>query len=223
LLLRALLWLKQAIDVFKISGVKMEKFVAQHRIVISRWCFGLVIALIFFTSPIWANMGLFDLTLKAIGFVMIVVAAFGRLWSSVFICGFKTKRVIQHGPYSMTRNPLYVFSFIGAVGFGFASASLLITAVIIAIYVLIYAKTVASEESKLEEALGVKYLQYKANTPRFIPDFTLYKNVNEYTINIQPFQRAFTDAIWFFLGFAGLQLIKILHQEAIFPVLFKVP
>ncbi len=201
----------------------MEKFVARHRIVISRWSFGLVIALILFTEPSWNQPGIFEFVMNSTGFVFVVIAVFGRLWSSMFICGNKTKVVVQNGPYSMTRNPLYVFSFIGAVGIGLCARSLVIVALIIGIFVLIYARTVMREEYKLEEVLGIKYLQYKANTPRFLPDPTLYKNVPEYTVKVPVFQNAFKDAIWFFLGFGILQLINLLHRYDILPVLFRIP
>ncbi|MCB1757606.1 MAG: isoprenylcysteine carboxylmethyltransferase family protein [Gammaproteobacteria bacterium] len=201
----------------------MEKFIARNRIVVTRWSFGIVILLVLFTSHIWPRPGLFEFLLQALGFVMIVIAVFGRLWSSVFICGYKTKEVIQYGPYSITRNPLYVFSFIGAVGFGLVTRSLVITALIIFIYVFIYARTVASEEKKLEEVLGVKYLQYKANTPRFFPDLTLYRSLPQYTINVPLFEHAFKDAVWFFLGYGALQIIDLLHRHAILPVLFRMP
>ncbi len=201
----------------------MESFIARNRIVVTRWSFGVVIALVLFTSHIWPEPGVFEFMLEAVGFLMVVVAVFGRLWSSVFICGYKTKRVIQFGPYSVTRNPLYVFSFIGAIGFGLVTQSLTITFLIFLIYVLIYARTVAFEEKKLEEALGVQYLQYKANTPRFFPDFTLYKTVPQYEINVRVFENAFKDAIWFFLGFGALQLIELLHLHGVLPVLFRLP
>ncbi len=201
----------------------MEKFVARNRILISRWNFGLVIALILFTAPIWKQPGVFEFVMNGVGFVFVVIAVFGRLWSSMYICGNKTKTVVQDGPYSITRNPLYVFSFIGAVGIGLGARSLLIVALIIVIFVMIYARTVKHEEKKLEDVLGIKYLQYKANTPRFFPDLTLYRNVPQYIVNVPVFENAFKDAIWFFLGFGVLQIINSLQQYEILPVLFRIP
>ncbi len=201
----------------------MDNFIARNRINVSRMIFGVVIALIFLTSHIWQEGGLLLSLMNALGFVMIILAVFGRLWSSVFICGYKTKKVIQHGPYSVTRNPLYVFSSLGAVGFGLVTGSFVITGIIIFIYVMIYARTIIFEEHKLEEALGVQYLQYKANTPRFFPDFTLYKTMQEYTIKLPVFEHAFKDAIWFFLGFGVLHLIGQMHELGFLPILFRLP
>ncbi len=201
----------------------MQSFIARNRIVVTRWSFGVIIALILLTSPVWQNPGIFEFLLKAMGFIFVVVAVFGRLWSSLFICGNKTKKVVQEGPYSVTRNPLYVFSFIGATGLGLGARSLVIVGLIVIIFVFIYAQTILHEEKKLEDVLGIKYLQYKANTPRFFPDFTLYKSIPEYTVNIPVFEKAFKDAVWFFLGFGGLQIINVLHQHEFLPVLFRLP
>jgi protein-S-isoprenylcysteine O-methyltransferase Ste14 len=36
-----------------------------------------------------------------------------RLWCSLYISGYKNSQLITSGPYSLCRNPLYFFSFVG--------------------------------------------------------------------------------------------------------------
>ena len=201
----------------------MQNFIARNRIVVTRWSFALVIALVLFTAPVWSPDSVMALAMKTFGLAFIVVGVFGRLWSSLFICGYKTKKVIQDGPYSVTRNPLYVFSFVGAIGFGLVAQSWVIIGLIVGIYVFIYARTIMFEEAKLEDALGVEYLQYKANTPRFFPDLSLYKTVREYTVTVPLFENAFKDAAWFFVGYGALRLIDLLHQNGVLPVFAHLP
>ncbi|MDO6460764.1 isoprenylcysteine carboxylmethyltransferase family protein [Granulosicoccaceae sp. 1_MG-2023] len=201
----------------------MQNFIARNRIVVTRWSFALVIALVLFTAPVWSPDSLMALFMKAAGFALIVLGVFGRLWSSLFICGYKTKKVIQDGPYSVTRNPLYVFSFLGAIGFALVAQSWVILALIVAIYVFIYARTIKFEEAKLEDALGVEYLNYKANTPRFFPDLSLYKSVQQYTVTVPQFQQAFKDAAWFFIGYGALRLVDMLHQSGVLPAFVHLP
>ena len=58
----------------------------------------------------------FHFVIKLIGYALIGVGAVGRMWCGVYIAGRKNKELCQDGPYSLCRNPLYVFSFIGTVG-----------------------------------------------------------------------------------------------------------
>src|SRR5690606_40050349 len=50
--------------------------------------------------------------------ILIVVCVIGRTWSSIYIAGHKVQTLVMDGPYSISRNPLYVFSIIGAAGAG---------------------------------------------------------------------------------------------------------
>jgi len=149
----------------------MQAFLARHRIGVSRAFFLVVIALILFTISSWSPAGSFLWALRAVGFALVVVAALGRLWCSIYICGYKNRRVIQDGPYSVVRNPLYCFSLLGGVGVGFLVGSLAITALILLFFVWIYPITIRDEEENLERVLGQDYTDYKAKTPRLMPAF----------------------------------------------------
>ena len=201
----------------------MQQFVARHRIGISRALFALVLGLILLTHHRYADPGLWTGLSGALGFVALVVAALGRLWCSVYICGYKTARVIDAGPYSMVRNPLYVFSFVGALGIGLVTHSLLVLAVILVIFVGVYPLTVANEEARLERALGEEYLAYKARTPRFVPAPARYSNVATYTVNVPQLQRAFLDAIWFPLAYLALEGLHHAQLSGALPVLAYLP
>lgn len=63
--------------------------------------------------------------LEMAGMAMIAVAVLGRTWSSLYIGGRKNAELVQFGPYSLMRNPLYTFSFIGAAGIGLQLGSAL--------------------------------------------------------------------------------------------------
>ena len=68
----------------------------------------------------------FNTILFFIGIILVGIASLGRLWCSLYIAGYKTDNLVTEGPYSMCGNPLYFFSFIGALGIGFASETLLV-------------------------------------------------------------------------------------------------
>ena len=116
----------------------MKSVVARYRIGISRALFVLVIALVLLTRHAWPDPGLWTGLSGTAGFLALIAAALGRLWCSIYICGFKTRRVISDGPYSVVRNPLYVFSLIGAVGLGLVTHSLVVLAVLLVLFGGIY-------------------------------------------------------------------------------------
>src|SRR3979409_629170 len=73
-------------------------------------------ALFIFGAPRWSAD--VETVIEWAGRALIVVCILGRTWCSLYIGGRKTSRLVTAGPYSVSRNPLYVFSVIGAVGIG---------------------------------------------------------------------------------------------------------
>ena len=201
----------------------MQSFVARHRIGISRGFFALAIGLMLLTRHRWSDPGLWTGLSGTLGFLAVMVATLGRLWCSIYISGYKTRRVISDGPYSVVRNPLYVFSLIGALGLALVTHSLAIVALMLVFFVGIYPLTVADEEAKLEAALGEEYLAYKARTPRFVPDPSKYRSIDTYTINVPQMQSAFLDAIWFPIGYLALQGLAHAQLANLVPVLAYLP
>src|ERR1041384_2965565 len=56
--------------------------------------------------------------IEAYGVMLIMIGIGGRLWSTLYIGGRKSAELVRTGPYSITRNPLYLFSSIAAAGAG---------------------------------------------------------------------------------------------------------
>jgi len=199
----------------------MQAFLARHRIGVSRAFFIVAIALILLTVSAWQPSGGMLTILRGLGFGLVTVAALGRLWCSIYICGYKNKRVIQDGPYSVVRNPLYCFSLLGGIGIGFLVGSLSITALILLFFIWIYPITIRDEEENLERMLGQDYVDYKARTPRLMPAFKQFTNVEQYTINIKQMQSAFFDAVWFLLAVPILIGIDMAHRSGLLPSLMS--
>ena len=68
------------------------------------------------------------------GIFAIILCIFGRTWTSLYIGGRKNRALLTKGPYSVVRNPLYVFSILGAAGAG-AQLGSVISSVIIGLLV----------------------------------------------------------------------------------------
>jgi protein-S-isoprenylcysteine O-methyltransferase Ste14 len=171
----------------------------------------------------WPEDGFLSIFLDAVGLILVGVGALGRAWASMYISGYKDKALVTEGAYSIVRNPLYVFSFIGAVGVVCATSSLLLIGAVIAGFLLYYPLTMADEEQRLASTYGQAYADYARHTPRFVPRFSLFHERETYTVNTGTYRYAFLDAVWFVWIYALIQLIGKLHQAGILPTLFRIP
>ena len=111
-----------------------------------------------------------------IGFIFIVLAGVGRIWAAAYISGFKSGKIVKDGPYSMMRNPLYFFSFLGFAGVGLVFGSLILSALLVIVFLITHWPTILAEESKLRGIFGRDYDDYFNSTPRFFPKFSLFQN-----------------------------------------------
>ncbi|MBE9552586.1 MAG: isoprenylcysteine carboxylmethyltransferase family protein, partial [Proteobacteria bacterium] len=131
------------------------------------------------TQSPWGTDGLLPQALRWAGYFLIIICVLGRTWSAAYIGGHKARIIVDLGPYSVTRNPLYVFSFVGAVGIGFSTGMVTPALVIGTVYVVYYRMIVAREEEHLTARHGEIYRDYVARVPRWIPDRKLWQEADE--------------------------------------------
>jgi protein-S-isoprenylcysteine O-methyltransferase Ste14 len=182
----------------------------------------LVAALVLVQSP-WRESPKVHESLEWIGIGLIAICIVGRTWCTLYIGGRKNAVVVDRGPYSVTRNPLYIFSLLGAAGVGAQSGSLVLTLLVPAIVWLVFRAVVAREEKHLLERLGEPYRDYVARVPRFLPRFLLWRNA-EY-LEIQPNQvvRTFIDACFFLAAIPLAEVFEWLQETGVIPVLLRLP
>jgi protein-S-isoprenylcysteine O-methyltransferase Ste14 len=186
--------------------------------------FAFVLAgLLLITDHSWPKTGFLTIFLEALGLILVGVGALGRVWTSMYISGYKDSALVTEGAYSIVRNPLYVFSFIGAVGVACATGSLVLIGVLIVGFLLYYPPTMADEEQRLAATYGQEYADYARHTPRFVPKFSLFHESETYTVNTKIYRYAFLDAVWFVWTYGLIQLIEKLHQIGILPTLLRIP
>jgi len=78
----------------------------------------------------------------------------------------KQNKLVTTGPFSFSRNPIYIGFLMLYFGFAFAIQSwLIILRIPLAIY---FYKSALREEKNLEKIFGKEYLAYKTRVPRFL-------------------------------------------------------
>jgi protein-S-isoprenylcysteine O-methyltransferase Ste14 len=108
-----------------------------------------------------------------IGAPIALLGVLVRAWASGHI--MKNDRLATSGPYAFTRNPLYVGSFLIAIGFALVAHWTVVVGVCL-FFLLIYAPTISRERANIENRFPAAYEQYAANVPAFIPRLTPWRN-----------------------------------------------
>lgn len=79
------------------------------------------------------------------------------------------------GPYSVTRNPLYLGNFFCMLGVIILCEHLWLLFTFILSFFLYYERVIIAEEAYLRSRFGKDYEIYAQRTPAFIPDFRLWR------------------------------------------------
>jgi protein-S-isoprenylcysteine O-methyltransferase Ste14 len=159
--------------------------------------------------------------IERIGIFLILVGIVGRTWCAMYIGGSKLNRLVTEGPYSLTRNPLYVFSAIAAFGLGAQLGSIVFALICAVATLMIFALVISHEERALAERFPVEFARYKARVPRLLPDFRGWQDVETLLVRPALVRRTFWDASLFLLAAPGLKALEALRDAALFPTLFQ--
>jgi protein-S-isoprenylcysteine O-methyltransferase Ste14 len=106
-----------------------------------------------------------ELTMRnlLIGAVVMVIGAVTRRRSR------NVQKLVSHGPFAWSRNPLYNGNFLLWMGIITISGVYWFLPVAAVIFAIEYYYIVRYEEGVLESIFGQVYLDYKAKTPRWFP------------------------------------------------------
>lgn len=170
-----------------------------------------VVAVAVLTRSKWGEGG-FHEGVEAVGLALIAVCIVGRAWCSLYIGGRKKAEIVDRGPYSVSRNPLYVFSFIGAFGVGAQTGSVSLAVLFLVVTVVVFWFTVRREEDWLSEAFGAPYAAYVARTPRFGPDFSKWRDEGMLEIRPRFFVTTLRDGLVFLLAVPVFESVERLQE-----------
>lgn len=175
-------------------------------------------------APIWPEDGFVTEMIEAIGVVCILICVVGRCWSALYIGSKKSVELTVAGPYAMTRNPLYLFTFIGAAGIGMTTGTLVGGVLLALLVYLIFSQVVAREEQFLLGLFGQPYADYCRQVPRFWPRLDLLQPLErELTIHLPALRKTLMDAILFLVAVPFFEFIEWLHEWGVVPVILYLP
>lgn len=113
----------------------------------------------------------YDLLFFTAGILFLLTGFYLRIWAR----GFKAEhsdnsnKLVTGGPYSLTRNPMYLGIFFIALGVVLSGLKAWVFLVFLLFFALCYVRLMFQEQKKLAAAFGEEYMRYKKRTPLFIP------------------------------------------------------
>lgn len=201
---------------------RFADIISSHRILVSR-SFGVLFFAVVLTMESLHEGSLVSTTLFLIGLFLVAIATVGRLWCSLYISGYKDSQLITTGPYSICRNPLYFFSFLGFAGIGFATETLTLGMALGLLFLMGYPAVVQREEEVLRARFGAEFETYCARTPRFVPNLARFNEPETYLVNPRLFRRTMVDVVWFVWFVGIIEFVEALHEYHYFEPLLHLP
>lgn len=160
-------------------------------------------------------------TVEHIGVVLVLLCVAGRMWSILYIGAKKNRELMTVGPYSMTRNPLYFFSMLGAAGIGLFVGSLVLAFMSALFVYLVLVATAGKEAAHLEALFGEQYREYARRTPLFWPKPSLYREVDDIAFSPVALRRTFLDGLLFLAALPAIELVEYLKETDYIPIFFE--
>lgn len=129
---------------------------------------------VIFSRPLLNESAPAALALDFLGWLLFLAYLGMRIWATLYVGGVKDKILQTTGPYSITRNPLYLGGFCFALSLAcfLKSFSLMALALVASVAYVLW--VIPAEEEVLESIFGATFREYTQRTPRMIPRFSLY-------------------------------------------------
>ncbi|HEY4193631.1 MAG TPA: isoprenylcysteine carboxylmethyltransferase family protein [Mesorhizobium sp.] len=161
--------------------------------------------------------------IEMFGILLIFLGIVGRLWSTLYIGGRKSAEVVTGGPYSVTRNPLYVFSSVAAAGVGAQMGSIVAMIGFGVLCAAAFHIVILREEKFLTGAMGESYRAYLTKVPRFFPKLSLYQEGDTGSFKPRLLLNTLLDGLIFLVAMPVFETIDAAQLSGTLPVLFRLP
>lgn len=155
-----------------------------------------------------------------LGTALVFLCVAGRAWSVLYIGDKKNRELVTTGPYSMTRNPLYFFSTVGAVGIGLFVGSVVLAGLLGCLTYLILITTSSKEAIHLDALFGDRFREYESRTPQFWPRPSLYHDAEEVTFSPDALRRTVLDGLLFIAALPAIELLEVVKEAGYVPFAF---
>ena len=181
------------------------------------------IFVLLFIAPTWPEGSPVEVAMELSGYILIMLGMGIRIWSSLYIGARKSKQLVTEGPYSLCRNPLYMGTFAIVVGAGLSLINIPIVVFMLLGYIPVHILVARAEERHLAEIFGQEYQDYRRSTPAFIPALRNYHSPEQVLVSARAIRRVAMDAsLVLMIPLVG-ELVELLRNLNLMPVLWRFP
>lgn len=193
------------------------------RLTLTRILAAFVLVIFASGTPVWSlRHPVLEESLFFVGIALAGFGAAGRAWATSFISGNKSSHLVTTGPYSLCRNPLYLFSWMIGVGVAFCTETFTAPIVVGTVLLMLYRPQIKREETHLSRIFGREYESYLAKIPRFFPSFRFYSEPEVIRISPKVLKKGFFGIAFLLLLIGVVELLEMSHQTGLLPALFMV-
>lgn len=171
------------------------------------------------SQPGWEYYPVFEEFLFMMASLLAGIGALGRAWCAIFIVGRKDGTLVRLGPYATCRNPLYFFSFLGAIGIGLATETIFMPCCIAIAFSCYYPFIIRNEEKRLRLLFGEGFEDYQREVPCFFPKFSLLKGnePKDYPVCTKTVRHCLCEALWFVWLIGIIELLAAFREVGCLP------
>jgi len=181
------------------------------------------IAIVAFTHHSWAPCSMVDIAFDWAGVLLIMAGVSGRLWATMHIGGRKNSSLVTTGPYSMCRNPLYLFSFLAGLGACVEFENVILIGMYLVTFTVYYPFVISSEEKRLESLFGAEFRAYKDSTPAFFPSLSHISLAGSSGMSTTLLWKNFRDSSVFIAMIPLAYVIEKLHESGMLASYWNIP
>jgi protein-S-isoprenylcysteine O-methyltransferase Ste14 len=189
----------------------------------SRALAALLLLALLVSSENWCHVApAVECLLSLAGWILVGLGMSGRIWCGSYISGRKNQSLVVEGPYSISRNPLYFFSFVAGLGVMLVSETLLLPLAFCLVFWAYYPGVISREEGRLRDLHGAVFDAYRARVPRFWPNFRLFAEPADYRVSAARFRRNLADVALFVMAGGLVEFIEGMHSSGYLPTLLRI-
>jgi len=174
-------------------------------------------------APLVAEHSIAEEAIEWVGYCLIGLAIAGRTWCTLYVGGRKRSHLVSVGPYSLSRNPLYVFSVVGALGMGMASGSATLGVAFAVFAYVVFGLVIRHEEAYLSDRHGARYADYLSNTPRWLSTRASWRDSEKLEVRPRLVLTTFRDACAMLIAVPLFEAFGSLHASGFLPSLLHLP